>query len=251
MDGHQKIEEELLSDIKTIAILGYPDCSEQDTITPLEILKGAALVLSQKLTPLPITAKPRDLSVQLVSLDKGNIKMQMGTLVTPDAVLSDQIFDMLYIPGGVGSGQMSQSQQVLDLIRRHYQAGKVVVSNCSGVGILFRAGILGKTPVTCVAGIAARLRQLGANVPEPRRMWRGAPEVRLWTTTGSYGVNGSTVALVSHYFGKDLAGLTVSTMFDTLGGIGQEAFELVGPEFYTYTALEKELQDFWGPKLLP
>lgn len=240
-----------MSDIRTIGVLGYTACSEQDTITPLEILKGAALVLSQKLTPLPASGSPQELSVQLVSMDEGHIKMQMGTQVVPDSVVRDQTFDMLYIPGGVGSGQMTQNQQVLDLIRRHYRAGKVVASNCSGVGILFRAGILGDTPVTCVAGIVGRLRQLGANVPEPRRMWRGAPDARLWTTTGSYGVNGSTVALVSHYFGKDVAGLTVSTMFDTLGGIGQEAFELIGPEFYTYRSLEEKLQSFWGDKLLP
>lgn len=238
-------------DIATIGVLGYPACSEQDTITPLEILKGAALVLGQKLTPLPPSGPPRELRVQLVSMTPGNVTMQMGTQVVPDAVVADQLFDLLYIPGGVGCAQMTQNQPVLELIRKHYQNGKVVASNCSGVGILFRAGILGNVPVTCVAGIAARLRQLGANVPEPRRMWRGEPEARLWTTTGSYGVNGSTVALISHYFGKDVAGLTVSTMFDTLGGIGQDAFELIGPEFYTYQSLEEKLQAFWGEKLLP
>jgi putative intracellular protease/amidase len=240
-----------MSDIGTIGILGYPSCSEQDTITPLEILKGAALVLGQKLNPLPPVGPPKSLTVQLVSTTPGNVTMQMGTQVVPDAVVGSQLFDMLYVPGGVGCAQMTKNQQFLDLIRRHYQSGKVVVSNCSGVGILFRSGILGNVPVTCVAAIAARLRQLGANVPEPRRMWIGVPEARLWTTTGSYGVNGSTVALVSHYFGKDVAGLTVSTMFDTLGGIGQDAFELVGPQFYTYPEIEDKLHAFWGEMLLP
>ena len=127
----------------------------------------------------------------------------------------------------------------------------MVASNCSGVGILFRAEILGNNPVTCVAAIAARLQQLGANVPSPRRMWVGLPDARLWTTTGSYGVNGSTVALVSHYFGKDVAGLATSTMFDTLGGLGQDAFELIGPEFYTYEETEDQLHSFWGERLLP
>jgi putative intracellular protease/amidase len=240
-----------MANVATIGVLGYPSCSEQDTITPLEILKGAALVLSQKLTPLPPSGPPRELTVQLVSMVPGNVTMQMGTQVIPDAVVGEQLFDLLYVPGGVGCAQMSQDQPVLDLIRKHYQNGKVVASNCSGVGILFRAGILGKVGVTCVAGIAQRLRDLGANVPEPRRMWRGVPEARLWTTTGSYGVNASTVALISHYFGKDVAGLTVSTMFDTLGGIGQDAFELIGPEFYTYQSLEEKLHKFWGEKLLP
>lgn len=240
-----------MSVLKTIGILAYEDCSEQDTITPLEILKGAALVLSQQLKPLPTTAPATTLTVQLVALNKGNVKMQMGTQVVPDAVLGDQIFDLLYVPGGVGAGQMSQNAGLLKVIRDHHTQGKVVASNCSGVGILFRAGILGRTPVTCVAAIARGLRDLGANVVQPRRMWIGVPKERIWTTTGSYGVNGSTVALVSHYFGRDIAGLTVSLMFDTLGGIGQDAFELLGPEFYYYPDLEAKFQDFWQAKLLP
>jgi hypothetical protein len=40
-------------------------------------------------------------------------------------------------------------------------------------------------------------------------------------------------------------------MFDTLGGLGQNAFALMGPEFYTYPELEAQLQSFWGAKLLP
>ena len=82
-------------------------------------------------------------------------------------------------------------------------------------------------------------------------MWLGVPEQRLWTTTGSYGVNGSTVAMICHYFGRKVSGLTVATMFDTLGGIGQDAFEIVGPEFYTYDRIEEQLHAFWGERLLP
>src|ERR1700739_2032931 len=115
-----------MSDIKTIGILGYESCSEQDTITPLEILKGASMVLSDKLNPLPTTAPPRQLDVQLVTLTPGNITMQMGTQVVPDAVVGDQTFDLLYVPGGVGCAAMTQNEQALDLIRRHYDAGKVV-----------------------------------------------------------------------------------------------------------------------------
>jgi hypothetical protein len=36
-----------MDQIKTIGILAYPSCSEQDTITPLEIFRGAAMVLGQ------------------------------------------------------------------------------------------------------------------------------------------------------------------------------------------------------------
>lgn len=239
-----------MADIETVGIVGYESCSEQDTITPLEIFKGAAMVLGRQLNPQNLPGDAVALDVKLVALKPGNVKMQMGTEVAPDAVVDDTLYDLLYVPGGVGSGPMTEDATMLDAIRRHYEGGKIVASNCSGVGILFRAGILGDNPVTCVAAIARGLREDGANVPESRRMWIGNPEARLWTATGSYGVNGATVALVAHYFGRDIA-TAVAMMFDTMGGIGDAIFELEGPEFYLHPELETEFQDFFQPMLLP
>ena len=125
-----------------------------------------------------------------------------------------------------------------------------MASNCSGVGILARSGILGNNPVTCVAAVAPGLRELGINVPAHRRMWLGLPDARLWTATGSYGVNGATVAMVAHYFGREVATM-VAMMFDTLGGIGDEIFAPEGPEFYLHPHLEEEFATYFKPMLLP
>jgi putative intracellular protease/amidase len=240
-----------MTDINTIAVVGYESCSEQDTITPLEIFKGAAMVLDGKINPWPLQTPKRDLSVKLVNLDDGNITMQMGTKVVPDARLGDNdLFDLLYVPGGVGSGAMTKDKRMTDLIRRHYSEGKVVAANCSGVGILHRAGILDGQPVTCVAAVARGLRAEGTTVPNPRHAWLGLPDVRLWTTTGSYGVNGSTVAMVAHYFGREVATI-VAMMFDTMGGLGEAIFASTGPEFFYHPDLERQFQDFFEPILLP
>lgn len=240
-----------MGEVSTIGVLGYESCSEQDTITPLEVFKGAAMVLGRQINPLASPGDAVALDVKLVAIEPGNVKMQMGTQVVPDAVLdASTLYDLLYVPGGVGAGAMSQDAAMLDAIRRHYVAGKIVASNCSGVGILHRAGILGDHPVTCVAAIARRLRQDGANVPDSRRMWIGNPEARLWTATGSYGVNGASVALVAHYFGRDVA-VAVAMMFDAMGGISEALFELQGPEYYRHPELEATFQDFWEPMLLP
>src|SRR3954452_1107386 len=140
-----------MAGIATIGVLGYESCSEQDTITPLEILKGAAMVLERKLNPLSLPGDGAALDVKLVALEPGNVTMQMGTEVVPDAVLDDAtLYDLLYVPGGVGAGPMSEDPTMLEVIRRHHEAGKIIASNCSGVGILFRAGVLGDNPVTCV-----------------------------------------------------------------------------------------------------
>ena len=240
-----------MTDISTIAVVGYKSCSEQDTITPLEIFKGAAMVLAGQINPWPLVTPKRDLSVKLVNLDDGEITMQMGTKVIPDATLGDNdLYDMLYVPGGVGSGAMTKDKRMTDLIRRHHSQGKVVAANCSGVGILHRAGILDGQPVTCVAAVARGMRAEGTTVPNPRHMWLGLPDSNLWTTTGSYGVNGSTVAMVSHYFGREV-GTAVAMMFDTMGGLGEAIFSPAGPEYFYRPDLEPQFQDFFEPMLLP
>ncbi|MEE4490793.1 DJ-1/PfpI family protein [Streptomyces sp. NBC_00464] len=240
-----------VTQIDSIGVLGYEACSEQDTITPLEIFKGAAMVTSGQIAPWQREAADRELDVRLVSLEPGVIKMQMGTNVVADSVLNDdELFDILYIPGGVGSGALLTNDRVHKLIRRHHEAGKVIAANCSGVGIVARSGIVNDEPLTCVAAVARGLRGEGFNVPEARRMWVANPASRLWTFTGSYGVNGGAVALVAHYFGREV-GTMVSMMFDTIGGIGDAIFEQTGPEFYQHPELESSFQDFFQPMLYP
>ncbi|MDF5756958.1 DJ-1/PfpI family protein [Spongiactinospora sp. TRM90649] len=240
-----------MTNVQSIAVLGYEKVSEQDMITPLEIFKGAAMVVGGQIAPWQREVPPGRLDVKLVGDKPGVITMQMGTQVVPDAALDDEeTFDVLYVPGGVGSGAVATDERLLEVIRRHHEEGKVVAANCSGVGVLARAGILADTPVTCVAAVARGLRAEGVNVPQARRMWVGRPEERIWTSTGSYGVHGGAVALVAHYLGREV-GTIVSMMFDTLGGLGEAIFEPVGPEFYQHLDLETTFQNYFEEMLLP
>jgi putative intracellular protease/amidase len=237
--------------IRSIGVLGYDKVSEQDCLTPLEIFKGAALVLRGDISPWQRETAPEALDVQLVAVDAGVVTMQMGTQVVPDTTLEDDVlYDILYVPGGVGSGELAKNERVLDVIRRHHSEGRVIAANCSGVGVVARAGIIDGAAVTCVAAVARGLRNEGFNVPKTRRMWIGHPEERIWTATGSYGINGSAVALVAHYLGREV-GTIVSMMFDTLSGIGEVIFETVGPEFYEHPELEESFQDLFEDMLLP
>jgi len=240
-----------MTNIESIAVLGYEKVSEQDMITPLEIFKGAALVVSGQISPWQREVPPGKLDVKLVSDKPGVVTMQMGTQIVPDTSLDDEeIFDILYIPGGIGSGAIATDERILNVIRRHHESGKVIAANCSGVAIIARAGILDETPVTCVAAVARGLRAEGINVPTTRRMWVGRPEARIWTSTGSYGVHGGAVALITHYLGREI-GTIVSMMFDTLGGIGDAIYDQAGPEFYQHIELETTFQDYFESMLLP
>jgi len=237
--------------VRSIGVLAYDKVSEQDCLTPLEIFKGAALVIRGDVAPWPRETAPDELEVQLVSVERGVVTMQMGTQVVPDTSLEDdRLYDILYVPGGVGSGALAKNERVLEVIRRHHREGRIVASNCSGVGVVVRSGIVDGSPLTCVAAVARGLRAEGFNVSKTRRMWVGLPEERIWTATGSYGINGSAVALVAHYLGREV-GTIVSMMFDTLSGIGEVIFETVGPEFYEHPELEESFQDLFEEMLLP
>lgn len=232
-----------MTEIQSIGFVGYHHCSEQDTIAPWEIFLGLRLVLEQQYN--------KKLDVHLLGSKEGLIEMQMGTKVESTGVLDDTtLYDLFFVPGGVGSGDAGKDPKILEAIRRHYKSGKIIASNCSGVGILYRAGILDNNPVTCISSITRRLRELGANVPEPRRMWLGLPEQRLWTAVGASGVHGGAVAIIAHYWDRKIT-TAIGMMFDSYGAYGERIFDLKGPEYYFHPELEAEFQNVWEDQLLP
>ena len=228
--------------IESILILGYPQCGEQDTLAPWEMFKSLAWKMSQA---------NQTLSVELGTFEGGRVTMQMGAVIDVERKVTPQTrADVLYVPGGVGSGKASQDQRILDLIRFHQKEGRWVATNCSGIGILYRAGILQDTPVTAAATVSRKLAREGVKVQSPRKMWTCVPERRVFSAAGGSAVHPSTVALAWHLFGDDW-GRTLSLMWDTLGAHGKALFQLEGPEYGMYPQYETPLQDEWEPILLP
>lgn len=234
-------------DIKTVGVIAYHHCGEQDTLVPYEILKHTSMVLAQQ-------QPARQLSVRLLrqrASDPEQIEMQMGTRVMTDGALEDgEMFDLLFIPGGMGSGAASQDPSLLDLVRRHHAAGKVVATNCSGIAVLHRSGILDDTPVTAAATVSRRMLAEGANVLQPRTMWAGSKDGTIWTAAGGSGVHGSTVAMIANYFGREV-GTYIGMGWDTYPAYGDDIFEERGPQYYAFPVLEAQIQDALEDILLP
>ena len=175
-----------MSNIKSIGVIGYHHCGEQDTMAPWEIFASLAWVLSQS---------NKELSVELVGYSNEVITMQMGAQVQSQVPFDkDKRYDLLYIPGGMGSGEASKDKVLKKYILDHKADGKIVATNCSGISILWRAGILENHPITSPATVSSRLKEEGANLQEPRPMWLGLPGEKLWTVIGGSGVHPSTVA---------------------------------------------------------
>lgn len=242
-----KSENPNMIDIKTVGVVAYHRCGEQDTLVPYEILKHTSMVLEQQ-------QPPRSLSVRLLRPKSDSpelVEMQMGTRVMTDGALAaDELFDLLFIPGGMGSGVASQDADLLEAVRRHHGAGKIVATNCSGISVLHRAGILGDTPVTAAATVSRRLLAEGANVLQPRTMWAGQEDGTIWTSAGGSGVHGSTVAMIANYFGRDV-GTYIAMGWDTYPAYGDNIFESRGPQYYSFPALEAGIQDALEDILLP
>lgn len=232
-----------MTQIKTIGVIAYPKCGEQDTLTVLEIFKSLSWLLDLKYKT--------SLNVKLVVFEPGNILMQMGTTVIPEVVYDGrEIFDILYIPGGMGSGEASKNKTMLDLIRRHHASNKLIATNCSGISILWRSGIIGKNLITAPATVSEKLLREGANLSMPRKMWIGLPEQKLWTTAGGSAVHASTVALIIQYFGEE-AGKIIAAMWDTFPHLGEALLKLEGPDYKSYPEFEKMVQDMMQETLLP
>jgi transcriptional regulator GlxA family with amidase domain len=232
-----------MTSIRTIGVLAYNKCGEQDTLAPWEIFKSLAWVLGSQYKT--------QLDVKLIVLEPGDIIMQMGASVKPEEVYDGvTLYDVLYVPGGLGSGQASLKKGILEIVQRHHEAKKIIACNCSGISILWKAGIIGDSQITAPSTVTRRLLEEGANLSEPRKMWLGLADKRLWTTVGGSGVHASTVAFIAYYFGEEI-GKTIASMWDTLPQLGQELFSPAGPAYLSYPPYEKLVQDMMEEILFP
>jgi transcriptional regulator GlxA family with amidase domain len=231
-----------MSDIKSILFLGFPNFGEQDLLGAWELLRSLAWTLNQQGEQLEVT---------LGSFEGGTVTTHMGAKVESERrLVPTDRFDLLYIPGGIGAGEATQNETILDFIRAHHSEGRWVAANCAGVGVLHSAGVLAGLNVTAPATVSRRLVVLGTQVATPRRAWKIDPAHKVFTAAGAATVHPSTIALVSHLFGEDKARDLAAT-WDTLSLHGEGLFSLVGPALCDDDAMKSALQDMWEKVLLP
>jgi putative intracellular protease/amidase len=247
-----------MSQVQSILFVCYPKCGEQDTLAPWEMLKSLAWVMSQDGEQLDVKLGAFDEKVNTapnmnehVLNAPEEVTMQMGGVINLEQEITpDSRADLLYVPGGIGSGEATKDARIRDLIHSHNAEGRWVATNCSGIGILHRAGILRDTPVTAAATVSRKLTREGVNVKVPRAMWECVPDRKIFSAAGGSAVHPSTIALIWYLFGEQRA-LTLSLMWDSLGAFGKVLFELEGPDYGTYPQYENKLQDDWENNLLP
>ncbi|KNY16524.1 hypothetical protein AKG11_12595 [Shinella sp. SUS2] len=231
-----------MTEIKSIHFLTFPQVSEQDLLAAWELVRSLAWSFGHQ---------GRQLEVTMGGFAPGPVATHMGTEIKTDRVLTPaDRFDVLYVPGGIGGGQASKNPAILELIRQHHAEGRWVAANCSGVGVLFRSGILDGKTITGPVALARRLPKLGARLLSPRLAWHTDTENKIFTSGGAGTVHPSTIALVAQLFDQDVAkGLAAN--WDSLALHGDILLQADGPVMGLHPDLAKSAQDSFEMVFLP
>lgn len=91
----------------------------------------------------------------------------LGLRIIPDITISDvnpNDFDALVIVGGTGSPKLAEYPEVLNIIKRFYEQGKLIAAICVAPYILARANIIKGKEVTAYPAdfVLAEIRRSGA-----------------------------------------------------------------------------------------
>lgn len=82
---------------------------------------------------------------KIASLARGKATGMLGAIVNPDMAVheaSADYFDAIVVVGGSGSVALAESEDVLGLVQKAHERGKVVSAICLGPMALARAGVL-------------------------------------------------------------------------------------------------------------
>ncbi|WP_347302187.1 DJ-1/PfpI family protein [Croceibacterium sp. TMG7-5b_MA50] len=93
--------------------------------------------------PVQMWARLPDHGIAMVSADGGPVRSTQGTQIVPDhAFASAPQFDVLMVPGGMGTRRLVDDARLLDFVRRQDVGTTWTTSVCTGAAILARAGVL-------------------------------------------------------------------------------------------------------------
>ncbi len=96
---------------------------------------------------------------------QGEYRGKRGMTFRPDVPLKEVVhdtFDCVFIPGGYAPDKLRRYTEVLSLVRRHYEEGKLVCAVCHGPWVLISAKIVEGRRVTGFFAIKDDLENAGA-----------------------------------------------------------------------------------------
>lgn len=173
---------------KTLGVLLFPGFELLDVFGPLEMFGYVP-----------------DLSITTVAEAAGPIASTQGPSAVADRSLEDApALDFVMVPGGLGTRKLVESPRLLEWLAERAARAELVLSVCTGSGLLARAGVLDGHRATSNKRAFAWVVEQG-----PRVDW--VKEAR-WVRDGKFATSSGvaagidmTLALIAEHRGHDFA----------------------------------------------
>ncbi len=118
---------------------------EMETVAPVDFLRRAGV----------------DVTLAAVGLGNGQHATGRNKMVlradTPLAYAAQGAYDLVVVPGGPGHAALRKNEDVLEILRRHADAGAFIAAICAGPTVLLSAGLLEGRACTAHFSVAEEL----------------------------------------------------------------------------------------------
>lgn len=135
----------------TVAILLFDDVEELDAVGPYQVFGTASAKQPELFRVFTVAA---DSSRPVRAVNGLRMLADFSTDTAPP-------FDVLLIPGGVGTRRVADTPELVQWVRRRAAASRMVASVCSGARVTLAAGLAAGKRITTHWGVVDELRRQG------------------------------------------------------------------------------------------
>lgn len=144
-------------------------------------------------------------SIRIVAAHPGDVASAQGVRVAADESFGeDGGFDILLVPGGIGTRTEVANTVLLDWLKRAEHAARHVASVCTGSALLAKAGLLDGRRATSNKIAFGWVAAQGPSVQWVRRA-RWVEDGKFFTSSGISAGMDMTLALIGRLFGRRVA----------------------------------------------
>ncbi len=159
--------------------------------------------------PLEMFGPPNDLvEIRMVAETAGPIASTQGVrFAVDDLTTDDHAYDMILVPGGMGTRREVDNAALLDWLRRVSATAELVMSVCTGSALLARAGLLdGKRATTNKRAFSWVTSQADKVLWQPKARW--AEDGKFLTSSGISAGMDMSLAAIARLAGREEADVT-------------------------------------------
>jgi len=119
--------------------------------------------------PFEVLSRMPDTTIRVIAKTVAPVRDVQGLRLSPDvSVANAGLFDVLLVPGGHGQQALMHDDEVLELIRKHVESGRLLFSVCTGALLCGAAGVLTGRQVTTHWSARHLMRYYGAVLVDSR-----------------------------------------------------------------------------------